>query len=65
MADIKLSHKIKNDEYTEYVYNTFDIQDREQTSVTIPMKIGDLDIGLTDSLDVSVYNLPSTFIDNH
>ena len=43
MADIKLSHKIKNDEYTEYVYNTFDIQDREQTSVTIPMKIGDLD----------------------
>ena len=43
MADIKLSHKIKNDEYTEYVYDTFDIQDRETTSVTIPMKIGDLD----------------------
>ena len=43
MSEIKLSHKIKNDEYTEYVYNTFDIQDRESTSVTIPMKIGDLD----------------------
>lgn len=43
MSEIKLSHKIKNDEYTEYVYNTFDIQDRDTTSVSIPMKIGDLD----------------------
>tara|TARA_R110000803_G_scaffold198572_1_gene262360 strand:- start:6447 stop:7628 length:1182 start_codon:yes stop_codon:yes gene_type:complete len=42
MAEIKLSHKISNDEYTEYIYNTFDIQDRETTSVTIPMNVGDL-----------------------
>lgn len=43
ISEVKLSHKIKNDEYTEYVYNTFDIQDRETTSVTIPMRFGNLE----------------------
>jgi ABC-type lipoprotein export system ATPase subunit len=32
---INLSHKIKNDKYTEYVYESFDIQNREQSNVLI------------------------------
>lgn len=35
----KLSHKIKNDEYTSYIYETFDIQNKEETSVSIPMNL--------------------------
>jgi len=41
MADIELRSKIINDEYTEYVYETFDIQNREETSVSIPMYLGE------------------------
>ena len=42
ISEIKLSHQIKNDKYTEYVYEAFDIQDREQTEVSIPMKLDGL-----------------------
>ena len=40
--NITLTSKIQNDKYTEYVYDTFDIQNREETSVTIPMDIDGL-----------------------
>tara|TARA_Y100000593_G_C4290984_1_gene328221 strand:+ start:40 stop:720 length:681 start_codon:yes stop_codon:yes gene_type:complete len=36
---IELKSDIKNDKYTEYVYEQFDIQDREKTSVSIPMNL--------------------------
>lgn len=39
---IELSHSIKNDKYTQYVYDTFDIQNREETKVIIPMDISSL-----------------------
>ncbi len=39
---IKLKSKIKNDKYTEYVYEQFDIQNREETSVSIPMNLDDI-----------------------
>lgn len=32
---IELKHNIKNDKYTEYVYEAFDIQNKEQSNVTI------------------------------
>jgi ABC-type lipoprotein export system ATPase subunit/GNAT superfamily N-acetyltransferase len=38
---INLTHKIKNDKYTEYVYEAFDIQNKEETSVSIPMNLGE------------------------
>lgn len=37
--EIKLTHPIQNDKYTQYVYDTFDIQNREETIVTIPMNM--------------------------
>ena len=40
MASIELKTKILNDKYTEYVYEAFDIQNREETSVSIPMNLG-------------------------
>lgn len=40
--EIKLTHPIQNDKYTQYVYDTFDIQNREETIVTIPMNMGGL-----------------------
>ena len=39
MANIELKTKILNDKYTEYVYEAFDIQNREETSVSIPMDL--------------------------
>lgn len=39
--EIKLKTKILNDKYTEYVYEAFDIQNREETSVSIPMNLGE------------------------
>lgn len=39
--EINLTHKIKNDKYTEYVYESFDIQNREETSVSINMNLGE------------------------
>lgn len=41
MAKIELKSKIINDKYTEYVYEAFDIQNREETSVSIPMSLGE------------------------
>ena len=41
MANIELKTKIINDKYTEYVYESFDIQNREETSVSIPMNLGE------------------------
>ena len=32
---IELKHKIKNDHFTEYIYDQFDIQNREESNVTI------------------------------
>jgi len=48
---IELKSKIINDKYTQYVYDTFDIQNQEETSVSIPMDLGsaktfDWNIGL-------------------
>jgi energy-coupling factor transporter ATP-binding protein EcfA2 len=39
--NINLSQKILNDKYTQYVYDAFDIQDQEETSVSIPMSLGE------------------------
>jgi ABC-type lipoprotein export system ATPase subunit/GNAT superfamily N-acetyltransferase len=39
--EIKLKTKILNDKYTEYVYNAFDIQNTEETSVSIPMNLSE------------------------
>jgi len=40
--NITLTSKIQNDKYTNYVYDTFDIQNREETSVSIPMNLDGL-----------------------
>lgn len=37
--DIQLTHEIINDAYTEYVQNSYDIQDRANTTVIIPNNI--------------------------
>ena len=41
MANIELKTKILNDKYTEYVYDSFDIQNREETQVSIPMNLSE------------------------
>ena len=41
MAVIKLKSEIKNDNYTEYVYNAFDIQDRNLTEVEVSFSLGE------------------------
>jgi energy-coupling factor transporter ATP-binding protein EcfA2 len=41
MANIELKSVILNDKYTEYVYDAFDIQNREETSVSVPMNLGE------------------------
>jgi energy-coupling factor transporter ATP-binding protein EcfA2 len=41
MGNIELKTKILNDKYTEYVYEAFDIQNKEETSVSIPMNLGE------------------------
>lgn len=49
MSLIKLEHKIKNDKYTEYVYEAFDIQDKEKTTVKIENNLNidfDFNIGV-------------------
>jgi ABC-type lipoprotein export system ATPase subunit/GNAT superfamily N-acetyltransferase len=42
---IELKHKIINDQYTEYVYDSYDIQDKEESNVTIEnnIKVNDFD----------------------
>ena len=37
MKYIERTTKINNDKYTEYVFEAFDIQDKESTSVKIPI----------------------------
>lgn len=39
MATIELKNKIINDKYTNYVYEAFDIQNNEETKVSIPMNM--------------------------
>lgn len=39
MKHIELKSKIQNDKYTEYVYEAFDIQNKEETSVSIPVNL--------------------------
>jgi ABC-type lipoprotein export system ATPase subunit len=39
---INLTHNIKNDKYTEYVYEAFDIQNKEQSNVTIEANLENL-----------------------
>lgn len=41
MKYIERKTKILNDQYTEYVYEAFDIQNKEETSVKIPMNFGE------------------------
>lgn len=41
MKYIELTNKIINDKYTEYVYEAFDIQNKEETSVKIPINFAD------------------------
>lgn len=39
MKNIILHHKIKNDKYTEYIYEAFDIQNKEESNVEIQNNI--------------------------
>jgi ABC-type lipoprotein export system ATPase subunit len=39
--NIELKTKILNDKYTEYVYDAFDIQNKEETTVSVPMNLGE------------------------
>ena len=39
--EIELKSKILNDKYTEYVYDAFDIQNKEETTVSVPMNLGE------------------------
>ncbi len=41
MGIIKLKSNIKNDEYTDYVYETFDIQNKEETEVEISYNLSE------------------------
>lgn len=41
MRYIERKNKIINDKYTEYVYEAFDIQNKEETSVKIPINFGE------------------------
>ena len=68
MANIELKTKILNDKYTEYVYEAFDIQNREETSVSIPMNLGEaknFDWNIKCSFDRCIknfdFNLMSSF----
>ena len=41
MGTIKLKSSIKNDEYTNYVYDAFDIQNKEETEVEVKFNLGE------------------------
>lgn len=41
MINLELKSKILNDKYTEYIYESFDIQNREETTVSIPLNLGE------------------------
>lgn len=51
MTKIELKSKIINDKYTQYVYDAFDIQNKEETSVSISM---DLSSGKTFEWNIGV-----------
>ena len=38
---INLENSIKNDKYTEYIYDTFDIQNREKTETEISFNLSE------------------------
>jgi hypothetical protein len=40
--NIKLKSKILNDRYTQYVYDTFDIQNKEETEVNISYNLDEI-----------------------
>lgn len=42
MPNINLSSKIINDKYTEYVFDSFDIQNQLETSVSIPINLSEI-----------------------
>ena len=41
MKYIEKKNKIINDKYTEYIYNSFDIQNKEETTVKIPINFSE------------------------
>ena len=41
MGTIKLKSSIKNDDYTRYVYESFDIQNKEETEVEVSFNLGE------------------------
>lgn len=41
MSNIELKSKIINDKYTKYIYDTYDIQNQEETVVNIPMNLNE------------------------
>ena len=41
MGVIKMTSKIKNDKYTEYVYDAFDIQNKEETTVEVSFNLSE------------------------
>ena len=41
MGKIKLKSEIRNDKYTEHIYNTFDIQDQNITEVEVSYNLGE------------------------
>lgn len=41
MQKITLVSEILNDKYTEYIYNAYDIQNREKTIVEVPLNLGE------------------------
>ena len=41
MGTIKLKSSIKNDDYTNYVYDSFDIQNKEETEVEVSFNLGE------------------------
>ena len=41
MKYIERKNKIINDKYTEYVYEAFDIQNKEETTVKIPINFAE------------------------
>ena len=41
MGTIKLKSSIKNDDYTNYVYEAFDIQNKEETEVEVSFNLSD------------------------
>lgn len=43
MVTIKLKSRIKNDDYTKYVYDAFDIQNKEETEVEVSFNLSEVE----------------------